>query len=117
MLMSLKSNSSLLLLMLESFRSHEASEGERGGAEATTSPFGERPGLAWEAGLKAEVSPSGMPCTRDSWRELVFSNIPLSTMSPCVASLSGEKGGEKVWLLLPKLAFPASIRTSNGSPA
>lgn len=61
--MSLKSKSSLLPVTLESFRSHEASEGERGGAVANTSPFWERPGLGWEAGLKAEVSPSGMTCT------------------------------------------------------
>lgn len=45
MLTSVKSKSSLLLLMCESFRSHEASEGERGGAEAITSSFGERWGL------------------------------------------------------------------------
>lgn len=114
--MSLKSNSSLLLLMWESFRSHEASEGERGGAEANTLPFWEIPGLGWEAGLKAEVSPSGMPCTQDSWRGLVLSNIPLSTMSPPVASFSGEKGGKKAWLLFPKLAFSVSISWSNGSP-
>lgn len=44
-----------------------------------------------------------------------MSNIPLSTMSPPVASFSGEKGGEKAWLLLPKLAFSVSIRRSNGS--
>lgn len=56
---SLKSKSSLLLLVRESFRSHEASEGDRGGAEATTSTFEEWPGLDWEAGLKAEVSSSG----------------------------------------------------------
>ena len=112
MLMSLKSKSSLLPLMCESLRSHEASEGERGGAEANTSTFGERLGLGCEAGLKAEMSPSGMPC---SCRELVFSNIPLSTMSPPVASFSGEKGGEQAWLLLPKLAFSVSIRRSIGS--
>lgn len=112
-LASPKSNSSLLLLIWESFRSHEASEGERGGAEATTWLFGERPGLGWEGGLKAEVSPSGMPCTQESWRELVMSNIPLSTMSPPVASFSREKGGEKAWLLLPKLAFSVSLKRSN----
>ncbi len=65
-LTSLKSNKSLGLLIWELFRSHEASEGERGGAEANTLPFGERPGLGWEAGLKAEVSPSGVPCTQGS---------------------------------------------------
>lgn len=114
--MSVKSNNSLLLLMCESFRSHEASEGERGGAEANTSPFMERAGLGWEAGLKAEVSLSGMvTCTQDSWKELELSNIPLSTMSPTAASFSGVKDGEKAWLLLPRLAFSLSIRRSNGS--
>lgn len=97
--MSLKSNNSLLLFMWESFRSHEASDGESGGAEANTSPFGEWPGLDWEAGLNAEVSSSGMPCTQDSWMELVLSNTPLSTVSPSVALLSGENGSEKAWLL------------------
>ena len=104
-LMSLKENRSLLLLTLESLTIHEASEGERGGAEANTSPFGIRPGLGlgWEAGLKAEVSSSGLPCIH-SWREL--SNLPLSTMSP-----PGEKG----MMLLPKFAFSVSIRRSNES--
>lgn len=115
MLMSLKSNSSLLLLMWDSFRSQEASEGERGGAEAKTSPFVGRSGLGWEAGLKAEVSLSGMTCTEDSWKELELSNIPLSTMSPTAASFCDDKGGEKAWLLLPRLAFSLSIRRSNGS--
>lgn len=97
--MSVKSNISLLLLMWDSFRSHEASEGERGGAEANTSLFGEWPGLDWAAGLKAEVSPSGMSCSQDSWRELPLSNIPLSIISPPVTSFSGENGCEKAWLL------------------
>lgn len=109
----LNSNSSLLLLMLESFRSHEASEGERGGAEANTSPVGEM--LGCEAGLKAEVSPSSIPCTEESWREAVLSNIPLSTMSLLGSSFSGEKGGDDAWTLLPRLAFSVSIRRSNGS--
>lgn len=55
------------------------------------------------------MSPSGSPCTEDS-------NISLSTMSPTIASFSGEKGVEKAWPLLPKLAFSVSTRRSNGSP-
>lgn len=110
--MSLKSNNSLLLFIWESFRSHEALEGESGGAEAKTSPLGEWPGLDWEAGLKAEVSSSAMLCTQASWRELVVSDIPLSTMSPPIASLSVESGNETAWLL----AYSVSIRRSNESP-
>lgn len=113
--MSLKSKISLLLFMWESFRSHDASEGDSGGAEANTSPVGERPGLGCEAGLKADVSPSTRPCIQEVCGELVVSNIPLSTMSAPTASLSGEKGGKKAWLLLPRLAFSASIRRSNES--
>lgn len=115
MLMLLKSKSSVLLLTCDSFSSHEASEGERGGAEADTSPFGKKVGLGWEAGLKAKVSPSDKLCTQDCWRVLVLSNIPLSTISPHIASFSGEKGGEKAWLLSPKLTFLVSIKRSNGS--
>lgn len=113
--MSAKLNKSLLLLIFELFRTHEASDGERGGAEANTSPSGEQFGLGWVAGLKAEVSSSGVACSQHSWRELLLSNMPLSTRLPTAASFSGEIGGEIASLLLPRLAFSVSIKRSNGS--
>ena len=60
----LKSNDSALLLIRDSFRIHIASVGEIGGAEADTS--GEWSWLDGNAGLKAEVSSSAMPCAEES---------------------------------------------------
>lgn len=67
---SLKSKRSLPppLLTCESLSSQEASEGDRGGAEATA---GDWQWLDWDAGLKTEVSAS---CSRLPW-----TNTPLST--------------------------------------
>ncbi|TNN39321.1 hypothetical protein EYF80_050526 [Liparis tanakae] len=99
-LRSPKSNGSPPLLSVASLRSHEASEGERGGAEADAQPLGE--GLGWEAGLKGDASPSGVPRTPDSRRERVGHAAPSTASAP---------GGNTR-----RLTSSVSIGRSKGSP-